>query len=191
MKATLHPWHTWRTGAAALLTLLAQAATDGVAAPASTPEAAYQPLAFLVGHCWKGTFPDGQATDEHCFSWIYGGKFVRDEHVVHRGGGRPDDFGESIYLWDAASGELQYLYIESAGGFSRGTVTGTRDSLVFPAATFTDRGRTQTFRSRWQRTGDDAYEVVTEFRDSDRWAPGFSLQMRRVAREVQPAVTPR
>jgi len=36
------------------------------------------------------------ATYEHCFSWIYGGKFVRDEHVVHRGAGRPDDFGESI-----------------------------------------------------------------------------------------------
>jgi hypothetical protein len=31
---------------------------------------------------WRGAFPDGKATDERCFSWIYGGKFVRDEHVV-------------------------------------------------------------------------------------------------------------
>jgi hypothetical protein len=137
-------------------------------------------LAFLVGHCWKGTFADSEVTDEHCFSWIYGGKFMRDVHVVHRSAGRPDDFGESIYLWDAAAGELQYLYIESAGGYSRGTVTGGPDVLVFPAATFTDHGRAQTYRSRWQRTGDDTYEVVTEFQQSERWAPAFRLHMRRV-----------
>jgi hypothetical protein len=56
----------------------------------NAPPAPYQPLAFLVGHCWQGTFPDGKATDGHCFSWIYGSKFVRDEHVVHSGDGHPD-----------------------------------------------------------------------------------------------------
>jgi len=187
MKVTLH---AWRAAAAALLALLL-APTAADRATAGTPEAAYQPLALLVGHCWKGTFPASQVTDEHCFSWIYGGKFVRDEHVVHRGEGRPDDFGESIYLWDSTSGELQYLYIESAGGYSRGTVTGTQDALVFPAATLTDHGRTQTYRSRWQRSGDDAYEVVTEFRESERWVPAFSLHLRRVTRAPQPEVTPR
>ena len=115
---------------------------------------AYEPLAFLVGHCWKGTFPDGKVTDEHCFSWIYGGKFVRDEHVVHKGAGQPDGFGESIYVWDAPSGQLQYLYIESAGG--------------------------------WRRVGRDAYDVVTEFRDGDRWCRGSPSTCRRwVGRELR------
>src|SRR5260370_459207 len=112
---------------------------------ARAPPAPYQPLAFLVGHCWKGTFPDGKATDEHCFSWIYGGKFVRDEHVVH-GEGHPDGFGESIYVWDSASRQLQYLYIESAGGFSRGTVSGEGDALVFPPSSYLEKGQTQTYR---------------------------------------------
>ena len=115
MKTTLHssPART----AVLLAALAAQAATPAGADKVEVPMSAYQPLAFLVGHCWRGTFPAGRATDEHCFSWIYGGRFVRDEHVVHRAG-RPDDFGESIYLWDSTSGQLQYLYIESAGGLA-------------------------------------------------------------------------
>jgi len=161
---------------ALLLWLAASAAT----AFADVPAAAYQPLAFLVGHCWRGTFPDGKATDEHCFSWIYGGKFVRDEHVMHRAG-QADAFGESIYLWDGASGRLEYLYIESAGGYSRGTVAGDKDALVFPATSYSEQGGTQTYRSHWQRAGENAYDVVTEFEVDGRWVPGFSVHMQRVS----------
>lgn len=149
-------------------------------AAAAAPPSPYQPLAFLVGHCWKGTFPDGTVTDEHCFSWIYGGKFVRDEHVVHRGAGKPDDYGESIYLFDASSGKLQYLYIESAGGYSRGTIAAEPGALVFPPATYSEAGQTQTYRSRWQRSGSDAYDVVTELQAGDRWVPGFTVHMSQV-----------
>jgi len=149
------------------------------AGPAAAPSP-YQPLAFLVGHCWQGSFPNGHATDMHCFSWVYGGKFVRDEHVVHRGGGRADDFGESIYVWDAAARELQYLYIESAGGYSRGTVAAEADALVFPPTHYREGAEEQVYRSRWQRAGDDAYDVTTEFLVDGRWQPGFTLHMQQV-----------
>ena len=155
--------------------LCASAAPAGSAEPA----APYAPLAFLIGHCWKGTFPDGQVTDEHCFSWVYGGKFVRDRHVVHRGGGRPDDHGESIYYWDAAAGELAYLYIESAGGYSRGSVASAPGALVFPATHYFEHGVEQVYRSRWQR-GTDGYDVNTEFLLAGKWQPGFTLHMQRV-----------
>src|SRR5207344_2011873 len=103
---------------------LAFVSVTAVAGPVAPDNAIspYQPLAFLIGHCWIGTFPDSEVTDKHCFSWVYGDKFVRDQHVVHRANGKPDDRGESIYLWDSAARQLQYLYIESGGGFSRGTV---------------------------------------------------------------------
>ena len=164
----------------------ASALAASLAAPAAGPAAAppaaadpYQPLAFLIGHCWKGRFAgDARATDEHCFSRIYGGAFVRDEHVVHRDG-RPDAFGESIYLWNSAARQLEYLYIESAGGFLRGTVTVVDGVLVFTAAEFIEKGESTSLRSRWQRAGDDAYDVVTEFQVKDRWVPGFSLHMQR------------
>ncbi len=146
------------------------------AAAAPTP---YQPLAFLVGHCWRGTFPDGKVTDEHCFSWVYGGKFVRDQHVVHHGEGTPDDLGESIYLWDAATRQLQYLYIESDGGFSRGSVTAEADALVFPPTHYIENGAQQTYRSRWKRSGEAAYDVLTEFLVKDQWQPGFAVHMQQ------------
>jgi hypothetical protein len=168
-----------RTPAASALGLLA---AIGMASAGEPPDSHYEPLAFLVGHCWKGTFPDGRATDEHCFSWIYGGRFLRDEHIVHRGTGEPDDFGESVYVWNAASGQIEYLYIESAGGHSRGTVSAENGALVFPAASFTESGETRTYRSRWQRTAADAYDVVTEFRQQDAWVPGFTVHMRRETR---------
>jgi hypothetical protein len=170
--------HLRLSGAIALAASL-PAAAAGPAAPAPAAADPYQPLAFLIGHCWKGSFAgDAHASDEHCFSRIYGGKFVRDEHVVQRDG-RPDAFGESIYVWDSAAGQLVYFYIESAGGYLRGTVVVEDGALVFPAAGFVERGESTNVRSRWQRSGDDAYDVVTEFQVKDRWVPGFSLHMQR------------
>jgi hypothetical protein len=166
----------------ALLSVLA-VLTAAAPAAAPVPPAAtdpYRPLAFLVGHCWKGALPGGgERTDEHCFSRIYGGRFLRDEHTVHRSDGAADAFGESIYVWNSAAGRLEYLYIESAGGFSRGTVTVEGDALVFPDASYVEDGKTMTIRSRWQRVGADAYDVTTEFEMQGRWVPGFSLHMLR------------
>ncbi len=156
-------------------------AGTGFASAAAEPgPSPYQPLAFLVGHCWRGSFPGSEVTDEHCFSWVYGGKFVRDEHRVHHGEGHADDLGESIYLWDAAAKQLQYLYIESDGGFSRGSVSGDTRALIFPPASLAQDGQEQTYRSRWERAGADAYDVVTEFLIKGEWKPGFSMHMQRV-----------
>ena len=146
----------------------------------AAPRADYQPLAFLAGHCWKGEFPGGKTTDEHCFSWIYDGKFLRDTHTV-RSPGKPDALGESIYFWDANDNRLEYLYIESDGGSSRGAVSTAQGSLVFPETAFVQNGDTQVYRSRWQQRGPSAYEVLTEFKGKDGWVPGFKVLMERVA----------
>jgi len=145
-------------------------------APAQ-PDARYQPLAFLADHCWKGAFPGGR-TDEHCFTWIYDGKFLRDRHTVHAEG-RPDALGESIYFWDSAAKRLEYLYIESDGGFSRGPVSIDNKALVFPDTSFVEKGKTMVYRSRWQRSGAGAYDVVTEFKSKDGWVPGFKVHMEQ------------
>ena len=163
-----------------LLAIVGALAAAGGAAGAAAPATPYAPLAFLVGHCWEGTFPGGKVTDTHCFSWVYGGKFIRDRHVVRHGPGTRDDLGESLYLWDAASGELQYLYIESAGGFSRGTVTTAPGALIFPPTHYAQNGQQQTYRSRWQPSGATEYDVLTEFLVKEQWQPGFTVHMHRV-----------
>lgn len=142
----------------------------------AAPVADYAPLAFLAGHCWKGTFPDGKQTDEHCFAWVYGGKFLRDVHTV-QGAGHPDFHGESIYFWNSGTKELEYLYIEDHGGFSRGVVGTVPDALVFPPTSYVEDGKTQTYRSRWQRAGENAYDVLTEFKSGEGWVDGFKLHM--------------
>jgi hypothetical protein len=162
-----------------LLRTLCAALLLAPAATMAAPDPAYQPLGFLAGHCWKGTFPDGKQSDEHCFAWIYDGKFLRDTHTV-RGDGHADMLGESIYFWDSSAKQLEYLYIESQGGFSRGAVGTDGDALVFPPTSYVEDGVTQTYRSRWQRAGDAAYDVVTEFQAKDGWVPGFKVHMERV-----------
>jgi hypothetical protein len=141
------------------------------------PDAGYQPLAFLADHCWKGAFPGGR-TDEHCFTWIYDGKFLRDRHTVHAEG-NADALGESIYFWDSAAKRLEYLYIESDGGFSRGPVSIDNEALVFPDTSLVEKGKTMVYRSRWQRSGASAYDVVTEFKSADGWVPGFKVHMEQ------------
>ena len=148
---------------------------------AETPTAPFQPLEYLIGHCWKGTLPNGKQTDEHCFSWIYDKKFVRDVHVV-KGGGQPDHSGESIYRWNADSKTVEYLYIESDGGSSRGTVSSEGNALVFPPTSYVEDGKTLTYRSRWVHSTDDTYDVATEFQSKSDWVPGFSFHMEKVSK---------
>jgi hypothetical protein len=149
---------------------------------AGAPVAAYQPLAFLAGHCWQGTFPDGKQVDRHCFSWIYGGKFLRDAHVV-QAPGHADYQGETIYFWNSATRRIEYLYIENAGGFSLGSMSTDQNDLLFAPTDHVTDGATQAYRSRWRRNGDHAYEVITEFQSKDGWAPHFTVHMEAIAEQ--------
>jgi len=155
--------------------LLLPAAVRADAAPAE----AFKPMAFLAGHCWKGAFPNKPLTEEHCFEWVYDGRFLRDRHKV-RGDGQPDYLGETIYYWDAAAKQIQFLYIENQGGVSKGSVAAANDGLVFPPASYVDdEGQEQTYRSHWQRNGDGAYEAVNEFKTKDGWVVAWKVLMQK------------
>jgi hypothetical protein len=147
-------------------------------AAAATPDPAFQPVAFLVGHCWKGTLPGGKATDEHCYSWIYDGKFVRDRHVV-REGEKIAYQGESIYYKSPATSQVEYMYFTAAGGYSQGRMQPEGDALVFPEAVMHTGGKTIAFRSRLKALGPDAYEVLREYQTDKGWVP-VRIEMRRV-----------
>ena len=148
------------------------------ATAAAEPTDALKPMGFLAGSCWKGTFPDGKRTDEHCFAWLYEGKALRDTHTV-RAPGRPDYIGETTYYWDSAAKRVEYLYVENLGGISRGTMESAPPALVFPPAQYVEGGQTMTFRTRWTRLDDATYEVFAEMQDKDTWTPMFKLTMKR------------
>jgi len=148
---------------------------------AAEPIDALKPMAFLAGSCWKGEFPDGKQSDEHCFTWMYDGKALRDVHTV-RAPGRPDYAGETIYFWDSANKRLEYLYVENLGGFSRGTVdTSKAGVLRFPPAQYVADGQTMTYRARWTLS-DAAYEAWNETQGKDGWITMTKLTLKRVSK---------
>lgn len=109
--------------------------------PASAaPDPALEPLAFLAGHCWIGTIPGTADTDEHCFTWVYEDRYLRDRHVVRRGEKAVYE-GESIYYWNSVAKQVEYFYITAAGGHPQGKMVTAGDG---------------------RRAGDDAYEVLRE-----------------------------
>ncbi|MEO0998616.1 MAG: hypothetical protein AAFX58_13950 [Pseudomonadota bacterium] len=136
------------------LLLIATAARGGATDPARA-------LEFFTGACWSGTFADGETTDTHCFQPVFGGVFVRDNHVVR--GARPAYAGETLYRWNPTERRFDYTYWDSNGGVSRGALVPDGNSLLSPAETYTDAdGATRQIVSRWTITGDDTWEQSAE-----------------------------
>ncbi len=124
-----------------------------------------EPLGFLVGHCWRGEFPDSREQDTHCFEAVYGGQHVRDRHEVS--GGRAVYRGETLYSWDGAAGAVAFTYWNSQGGVSRGTMRPGPERLDFGDETYRGPdGRELRISTFWRRVGDDAYEAVTASAES-------------------------
>jgi hypothetical protein len=147
------------------------------APPADTPANPLQPMAFLAGHCYKGTVR-GNDTDEHCFAWKYDGMALRDVHTV-KTPGKPDYVGETTYYYDSAAKRIEYLYIENAGGVMRGTVEPADGALVFPATTYVAGGQSMTLRVRWTLQGTDAYEALSEMQNKGQWVTMFKAKMAK------------
>ena len=133
------------------------------------------PLSFLAGSCWKGTFAGRNVSDEHCFKWIYNGRFLRDHHIVV-GDSVPYE-GETTYAWDAAQKQIVYWYIALPGFYSQGSVAPSDGALVFQDNLQTSQARK--LRTTWRRTDADAYTVQVEDVTSGPPKELWSMVMRR------------
>ena len=104
----------------------------------------------LVGHCWQAPFPDGKKIDTHCFTSVYNGAFIKDQHVVC--GDDQAYYGETWYTHDKTSNSVNYRYYNSLGGISDGSVQFQDQRLVFPDESYENNGQTTTYRTDWQLT---------------------------------------
>ncbi len=166
----------------ALLIAAATAATVVQEPPALRQ--GFEPLAFLVGHCWRGAFEGGEQ-DMHCFERVYDGQHIRDRHEVT--GGRGVYRGETIYSADA-SGAVSYTYWNSRGGVSRGTMRPEPERLNFGDESYRGPdGRQISISTYWRRVGNDAYEAVI----SSPQAPSMNRTVRyqRVSEAVSQTST--
>lgn len=169
-----------RAVAGSLVTLCVLLGGPAARAGDAMPAEPLAPLAFLAGYCWNGTLANRKTTDEHCYEWVYGGKFLRDRHVV-RGGEQPYP-GETLYFWDSEAKQIAYLYLNSDGGVSRGTLTVEGEKLLFSAERYDEGGRAREFRTTLTRDGEQSYLTVThELKDGQR-VEAWRTSFRRGAR---------
>lgn len=153
-----------------------RAAWAAGAAPPLVAELA--PLAFLVGSCWRATFPGTTHTDTHCYTAMLGGRYVRDLHVVE---GAPSPYsGETIYRWDAAARRIRYDYYASDGGTSSGTAEPNAAGLDFPEENYVSAaGERMTLRNAWSRDGDSAFNGVSSMRHGTEWREMWRMRFTR------------
>jgi hypothetical protein len=162
-----------------ILVAVALAAPASSAGAGDAPANRFEPLAFLAGSCWKGAFPDGQSSDEHCFEWVYGGRFLRDRHIVS--GQRAPYQGETWYGWDPEKASIVYWYFNSLGGVSTGTAAATEEGIVFPER-HASGGKVRELRNLWRRTGPDSYRTVLTEKKGDAWVELWTMEFHRSSR---------
>jgi hypothetical protein len=132
---------------------------------------------FLAGYCWRGLF-ETSAADTHCYTWVYGGKHLRDVHVVQGEG--PDYLGESVYSVDGDSGEVVFRYWNSLGGVSDGRIVFEGGAIVAPAEKYVgEDGREREFRSTLRSLGKDRYEAITEELVDGEWNASSRVEFTR------------
>jgi hypothetical protein len=155
---------------------IAALVSQAPAAPALIPE--FQPLAFLVGSCWRASFPGGQATDTHCYTAMLGGRYVRDVHVV--AGGPAAYSGEAIYRWDPQARRIRYDYYASDGGHSAGAAVPSAAGIDFPEENYVGGDGEAMVMRTVQTGGADGYARTTSARQPDgSWREMFTLRFTR------------
>jgi len=158
-----------------MVLLSALSLNAAAAEPAKDP---LQPLQFLVGHCWAGDFPNNMGKDTHCFEPMYGGRFIRDKHVLHGKG--PDYLGESIYAFDPKQKRIVFWYWSSDGDMDSGPVEPVADGLNFAERHLT-QPQDVTMRTHWKRVGDDRYEALNERKGPDgEWKTEWKVEYVRI-----------
>jgi len=149
------------------------------AAGADAPADPLQPLQFLVGHCWAGDFPNGMGKDTHCFEAMYGGKFIRDKHVLH--GKHGDYLGETIYGFDPARKQIVYWYFSSDGDIDSSSMIPVADGFDFPERHLL-QPQDVTMRTRWKRSGNDRYVALNERKTGEgAWQTEWKVEYVKVA----------
>jgi hypothetical protein len=147
----------------------------------------FAPFEFLAGYCWSGEFPGTAAVDTHCFSWVYGGKHLRDVHVVKSEG--PDYRGETIYSVDGSTGDVIFRYWNSLGGVSDGRMVFENGAIVSAGEEYVgEDGKARTFRSSLRQLDETHYEARTEELVDGGWSRMSSVRFTRV--EGQTGATP-
>jgi len=118
------------------------------ATPGHAEDNPLAPLAPLVGSCWHGQFAGQNRTDSRCFTLVYDGAHIIDRHRVESGDTIYE--GHTIFSWNAEENRIDYVYFNSLGGVSMGSLETIENGFAFPDETYqAPDGSMQTIHSTW------------------------------------------
>lgn len=138
-----------------------------------TLRAELKSMSFLADSCWAGKFPDNKRIDTHCFESVYAGAHLRDRHEVL--GGAEAYQGETIYSWDEQQSTISYVYWNSYGGVSTGTVQPGSETLEFPDEEYAGpNGARILISSYWENITANSYDSVI----AENFADGSTSETR-------------
>lgn len=149
------------------------------AAVAAKPQ--FNGLDQLVGQCWQATFSDGVKVDTHCFSEVYQGAFIKDQHVVC--GGKEPYYGETWYVYDTDKKTITYRYYNSLGGISDGSIQFKDNQLIFPDETYQQGEKRTTYRTTWS-LGEQQYQTKMSQQDTTvagGWKPIWEMTFKAIS----------
>lgn len=148
-----------------------------LAAGEAKVEAHFAPIEFLVGHCWRAQFSEKQQ-DVHCFTAIYDGKLIRDEHRVS--GTDPLYQGVTYYSWDDKHQRLRFHYFTSTGAVSEGHLIANESGYTIPERHVSDKGGVIEMENVLTRDGNDGYRVVVKQKRDGEWSQIADWTYRRI-----------
>ena len=160
-----------------LLTALLASAIRAAEAPPAVPQA-LRPFAPLVGTTWVATFPNGKLTDEQKFEWVYGGKFLRNQHWVRTTDGKTVYEGETIYAWDPLAEQVVWWYWNASGGYVAGTMSATEGGWLFEGVNHAPKTQTPKVRGVIRAITAESWESVQYFERDGKWVEQFAIVYR-------------
>lgn len=159
-------------------------ATAAASIQSGVEEDRLAPLRFLVGFCWRASFPEGASDDTHCFTEMYGRSFIRDRHLVQ--GHDPDYRGETIYHVDSATNQISFRYWSSIGGVSDGVAVSVEGGVLFPAEHHVrEDGSEVDMRSSIKQEGADRYVSVAEQLVDGHWRELWRMTFTKLGPAVE------
>jgi hypothetical protein len=149
------------------------------AEPPPSPPELLAPFAKLVDGAWTAAF-NAEIYDEQSFSWVFGGRFLRNRHQVRTTkDGQVVYEGETIYAIDPTTSQIVWWYWNATGGHIVGTARWEDGVCIFEGENHGAPGQTQRVRSTVE-IGDDGWTARIWYLATDgSWALQNTRAYRR------------
>jgi hypothetical protein len=129
--------------------------------PSKAPASPLAPIAFFTAHEWDAKLPDspeGKKMSIHArFAWAENRQAIRisNQFVID---GKPTPYIDGLYFWNPEKRAIMFVYSDSQGSLSEGTVRLEDGKLVHEFREIHPDGKIDTFVARVTPHGTDSWD---------------------------------